>query len=241
MQLRIDSALLLFGLAALAVMAGIALAVAHYPGGYDWAYTVISRLASPRHNPAGGVWLSASLIVALALLWPVVRALAGDGAASSRTARFAIGALRVGVVAGVLLGLEGLLGADLRQIGRKAHETLALVALVSFYTGVLALYADRLRAARAAALPALLVMVPLIAIGASQLALYFDQRELGWVNVAWRELGVPVWLSFAFWQWLAVAFLGLGFGWLVATRATNARVAPVAAAAVARPAVSPTE
>jgi hypothetical protein len=35
-------------------------------------------------------------------------------------------------------------------------------------------------------------------------------------------MGVPVWLSFAFWQWLAVAFLGLGLGYLVVASGRSA-------------------
>jgi hypothetical protein len=38
------------------------------------------------------------------------------------------------------------------------------------------------------------------------------------VNSDWRAMGVPFWLSFAFWQWLAVAMLGTGFGHLVLAR-----------------------
>jgi hypothetical protein len=82
-------------------------------------------------------------------------------------------------------------------------------------SGVMGFYYHRVRHAASSLWPALLVVLPLCAVGLSQLALYFDQRDLGWVNTAWREMGVPVWLSFAFWQWLAVWFLGLGLGYLV--------------------------
>jgi hypothetical protein len=198
------------------VIAGVGIAAASYPGGYDWAYTVISRLASRRHNPAGGVWLSGLLLAGMALLWPAVRRLGSrDGVGAGRG--WALLALRLGVVAGVLLGLEGLFAVDLARVGRKAHEALAIVALLGFYTGVLGLSAQRIRHAPGFPWPMVLVIVPILAIGASQLALYFDQRELGWVNTGWRELGVPLWLSFAFWQWLAVAFLGIALGWLCAT------------------------
>jgi hypothetical protein len=76
---------------------------------------------------------------------------------------------------------------------------------------------QRARHAAVAPWAALLVILPIIAVGLSQFLLYVGQRELGWVNTGWRELGVPLWLSFAFWQWLAVALLGAGLGHLVVT------------------------
>jgi len=48
--------------------------------------------------------------------------------------------------------------------------------------------------------------------------LWLGQRDVGWVDVAWRELGIPVWLSFAFWQWVAVALLWVGLGHLLMSR-----------------------
>jgi hypothetical protein len=122
-------ALIVYAAAMSAIAVGVSVAMARYPGGFDWAYTVISRLASSEHNPGGGLWLSGGL----------------------------------------------------------------------------------------------LVVVPLLAIGISQVALYFDQRDLGWVNTGWREMGIPLWLSFAFWQWLAVTVLGVGVGHLIATSGPGRR------------------
>jgi hypothetical protein len=64
------------------------------------------------------------------------------------------------------------------------------------------------------ALPLFLVTSPLVAIGITQFWLYLDQRELGWVDTNWREMGIPLSLSFAFWQWLAIGCLWLGLGLL---------------------------
>ncbi len=44
--------------------------------------------------------------------------------------------------------------------------------------------------------------------------LYLTQRELGWVDASWREKGIPIWLSFAFWQWWMIASLWVGLGML---------------------------
>lgn len=192
---------------------GVAVAVARFPGGFDWTYTVISRLGSRTHNPDGAAWLTGSLLAALCVLWPVTGLLA-KGEPGDRP-RISIAGLRVGLIGGALLALEGLLALDLSGLGRKAHEVLALAAFFGLYGGVLGLYMHRLRRSPSFLWPALLVVVPLLAVGVSQLALYFDQRDLGWVSVAWREMGIPFWYSFAFWQWMAVGFLGLGIGLLV--------------------------
>jgi hypothetical protein len=80
----------------------------------------------------------------------------------------------------------------------------------------------------AGALPALLVVLPLVGRMHDALALYFAQRELGWVNTSWLDLGVPVWLSFAFWQWAAVALLWGGLGHLVAAGAAASEKLPQA-------------
>jgi hypothetical protein len=218
-----------FMAAALAIGVGVAASASRFPGGFDWAYTVISRLGSPKHNPEGARWLTGSLLAAAVLLWPVVGylartaqasssgrpALAGAGSPSRHGPAVAITALRVGVVGAALLGLEGLLALDLSVLHRKGHEILALVTFLGFYAGVLGLHVERVRAGAGRLWGAGLVVAPLCAVGLSQLALYFSQREPGWVNTGWRELGVPVWLSFALWQWLAVAVLGLGLGLLL--------------------------
>jgi hypothetical protein len=200
------------------VVAGVAVAATRFPGGFDWAYTVISRLGSHTHNPTGAVWLSGSLLAAVMLLWPVAGHLGRAGPDGAGRPRISLAALRVGLVGGALLGIEGVFALELSRLARKAHEILALMTFLGLYWGVLGLYVHRIRRTTSFLLPAFSVVVPLVAVGVSQLVLYFDQRDLGWVNSDWRELGVPLWLSFAFWQWLAVAFLGLGLGVLVAAR-----------------------
>jgi hypothetical protein len=214
-------ALLCYVAAAVTIILGVAAAAVRFPGGFDWAYTVVSRLGSSKHNPEGAIWLSGSLLAAVVLLWPVAGHLGRTSGAGRGGPGVSIAALRVGLVGGGLLALEGLLSLDLARIGRKGHELLALITFAGLYWGVLGLYLHRIRSAPSSLWPALLVVLPLCAVGASQLALYFDQRELGWVNTGWRELGVPLWLSFAFWQWLAIAFLGSGLGLLVATRESD--------------------
>jgi hypothetical protein len=216
-------AIAVYSAAMAAIVIGVAVAMARYPGGFDWSYTVISRLASLKHNPAGGAWLSGGLLVGMVLLWPVATRIGRRPDGSD--ARLPLATLRVGLVGGALLAVEGLFTIDLSGIARKAHELLALLTLLGLYTGVLGLFLLRIRRGGRAVWPAVLVMLPLLAVGMSQLALYFDQRDLGWVDTSWREMGVPVWLSFAVWQWLAVAVLGVGLGYLTTTSEPGRSVA----------------
>jgi hypothetical protein len=101
---------------------------------------------------------------------------------------------------------------DLSKLVFKGHELLALAGFLSVYLGILGLLAQLVRRQRLYVVPALLIASPLIAIGITQLWLYFEQRELGWVRPNWRAMGIPLWLSFAFWQWLAIGFLWAGLG-----------------------------
>ncbi len=197
------------------------MAVARFPGGFDWVYTVISRLASTRHNPDGARWLTGSLLATAILLWPVAGHLGRSFGPGQARPRLSMAALRIGLVGAVLLAIEGLTPLDLSRIARKAHEALALITFFALYLGILGLYVRRIRTARAFLWPALLVVLPLCAVGVTQLVLYLGQRDLGWVNTDWRDMGIPFWLSFAFWQWLAVAFLAVGLGLLVASAASG--------------------
>jgi hypothetical protein len=211
-------ALALYATAITILVVGGVAAAGMFPGGFDWTYRVISALASRKHNPDGAMWFAGALAVGMALLWPVATYLGQPLGRSGDRPRISLTALRFGLACGALLGIERLFIEDLSGTVRKAHELLALLTFVGLYWGMLGFYVDRLRQAPALAWPGLLVVLPLLAVGSSQLALYFGQRNLGWVDVTWRELGVPLWLSFAFWQWVAVALLLLALGHLVFSR-----------------------
>ncbi len=190
----------------------------HYPGGFDWAYTVASALASHKHNPDGSTWFAGALGLSMILLWPYVSALkAAQSGSGPAWDRFGIAALRSGLICGALLGLEKLLIRDLSSLVYKAHEILALLTFAGLYIGVLTLTLRSMLFQKVFILPLLLVTGPLAAIALTQFWLYIDQRDLGWVDTSWREMGIPLWLSFAFWQWLAIGLLWLGLGMLALT------------------------
>ncbi len=202
-------------IASLLVLAsGSFLSAKQYPGGFDWIYTVASALASQKHNPAGYVWFASTLSLAMLLLWPYVTALQKALHPALPATSIAISALRTGLICGMLLGLEKLLIRDLSNWVYKAHEILGLLTFSGLYIGVLMLMVHAMLRQRVNALPLFLTASPLVAIGITQFWLYLDQRDLGWVDTSWREMGIPLWLSFAFWQWLAIGFLWLGLGLL---------------------------
>ncbi|TVR62194.1 MAG: hypothetical protein EA422_11615, partial [Gemmatimonadales bacterium] len=165
------------------------MAARQFPGGFDWAYTVISRLASNRRNPGGAPWLSGSFLVAVALAWPLVGYLRRNMGPADKPPRIPFYGLRLGLVAALVLALEGFFALDLSPLGRKAHEAVAVLAFLGFYVGVLGLQLHRVRHLGGSVLSALVVALPLVAVGLSQIALYFDQRDLGWVDTEWREMG----------------------------------------------------
>jgi len=196
--------------------AGVAAAARDYPGGFDWPYMVASTLASPTDNPAGGMWFAGAWTVSMAMLWWCASLLKRRLPPwVSRFARWAYDALQFGLICFALVGLDMLLGRVVSRHIHKGHEIFALVAFFGTYLGVLGSLAGVLRDRRFHVLPVLVVAIPLIGVGITQAWLYFEQRNLGWVDESWRAQGVPVWLSFAFWQWLAIGFLLAGVGLLV--------------------------
>lgn len=208
---RPRTARLCFAGAAVSVALGIGMAAVRYPDGFDWAYTVISRLASNRRNPDGAPWLAGSFLLAVVLSSFTVGHLRHALARAGGPPRIPILGLWACLVAGAVLGLEGLFAIDLSPLGRKAHEAVAIVAFAGAYVGVVGLQLHRVWRLGGSIVPALLVVLPLLAVGVTQMLLFFDQRDLGWVNTEWREMGIPIYLSFAFWQWMAVGFLALGY------------------------------
>lgn len=195
------------------IAAGI-ISASMYPVHFDWAYTVMSALASQKHNPEGAAYFAFGFVGSLLLLWPSITWIALDRSASGRLSRIGVRALRLGILSGALLGVERLVFLSFSDSIHKAHEVLALLCFLNLYAGVLFIYFHRLRRRTDSRWPAVLIFAPLLAIGLNQIGLYFGQRDLGWVDTSWREKGIPFWMSFAFWQWLAALTLWIGIGHL---------------------------
>ena len=198
-----------FALALATFWVGVEIAARLFPDPpYDWMYRVVSELASRKHNPQGGQWFSIALGLSMLALWPAASCLrdtVGDR-------RWPIHALRAGILFGVAVGVERLTFVRFSSLVNNGHEALAVCAFAGLYTGMLGLYWQRVRLGRTGAL---VVAAPLAAIFITQIVIYVDQRDLGWVDHRWREMGISIWLSFAFWQWLAVALLWVGLGHLL--------------------------
>jgi hypothetical protein len=50
-------------------------------------------------------------------------------------------------------------------------------------------------------------MLPIVLAGAAQAYVYLEVPDLPWISLAWRARGVPVYISFAFWEWVTCLVL----------------------------------
>ena len=201
---------LLLGL--FAFWAGMVLAGSDYPGGYDWPYTTISSLVYPERNPGGFLWARGGLGLcgACGLYWTVC-------AASNRTRGAGLQAIGIYTLGFGYLCM--MCCASLPAIPR-GHEALALAAFVSLCVGAALISFERLhqRASqrRLARTPWLLAGIvagpafaPVLFAAFAQTYVARALPTLPWVSPAWRARGIPVHLSFAFWEWVTCAVLSL--------------------------------
>ncbi len=203
---------LIFYLSALLVMlTGILLSAQYYPGDFDWAYTVASALMSQKHNPNGSAWFGVAMSGSTFLLWFYVSVLRQSIPGVNKSFKF----IQLGLVCGMLLGLERLIFYDLSRLIHKAHELIALLTFAGLYFGIIGVMVRLWQQDRRARMLVLLAAIPLSIVSIQLFYLYLTQRHLGWVNVTWREMGIPIWVSFAFWQWWMIGSLWLGLGVLM--------------------------
>ena len=102
----------------------------------------------------------------------------------------------------------------------RGHEFLALAAFVGICVGM-ALLTFRVikQSPRVRKLPgspllyarllAGFAVAPTVVAAVAQLYVSHALPELPWVSLAWRERGVPIYLSFAFWEWVTCAVFSL--------------------------------
>ncbi len=187
--------------------------VGRYPGGYDWRYEVVCRPGYEWVNPAGSVWWSAALGGICAAALPCCAYFhARLRVAAPHLSDVARGALMTGLCAGLVVALDGVGFPRLNTFGPKLHEVIATLTFGAIFVGVagfwwaMVVWLSRVRrwSAFGCGILSLSVVVPFTGAMLSQAYLFFVPNDLGWVGADWAEKGVPLYLSFAFWEWVAV-------------------------------------
>jgi hypothetical protein len=211
---------------------GVEMSARRFPSEFDWRYMTMSVLVSPRDNPPGRAWAAAGIgLCGLAILAWTIALGAGRSARPERDWRpDSVFLLRWG---GVCMVGAGLLPLRLPGIP-KAHEFLTLMAFAGLCVGLLRLTLDVIgdsrgpnghvgsRTSRAGVALAALLVAPIVIAGLAQLYVFYVLPELHWVGLSWRARGVPVYLSFAFWEWVTIAVLSVYLVTLgIATRAPS--------------------
>lgn len=185
----------------------------HFPGGYDWRYEVMCRLGYTTANPGGCAYWSWALTLTCVMGAPCCGYFhARLRGASPGISSFARATLAAGLAAGFVIGLDGIVIPKLNGIAYKLHEGVATFAFAAIFFGVIGFWLASLWWLRlerrwtwsACALLSVFVAFPFAGAMVSQAYLFFVPNDLGWVGREWAEQGVPVWLSFAFWEWVAI-------------------------------------
>ena len=190
-------------------------AAALFPHGYDWRYTVISSLASPRDNPhaywiaCAGLAVSGLLLIPFPFflhrrLAPFAPKLTGWGGKL-----FLLGAICLTLSALIVPGHYRILG-----IGRS-HEHLAQISSVAFclslilYLGAILRLPPSLFLLRV--LAGFVVILPVTALLVSRLFLFLAYEFSS--PVVYHAVKISLWSSLALWEWIGAfciyLFLGL--------------------------------
>lgn len=193
------------------------MAVSRYPTEYDWRYMTISRLLSPERDPFGFLWGSGGIVLCglCGFFWATVWAQRWSHVNAED---------RPGGIRAMQLGYIGMACASalphwLQRIP-KGHEILALSAWSSLWFGMMYLMFQTMERASLRRMrgsvghPRLYAAVlvgaaalPILLAGFALGYVFFVLPQLPWVNLSWRARGVPMYLSFAFWQWITFAVL----------------------------------
>lgn len=199
--------------AAMAVLTlGTALSWNGFPGPYDWRYRPVSNLMSQASNPGAYIYNCIAMGIAGAMLLPLPGYFRARLQKAARlTCTFSYYALHVGLIAGITVAFERSLFRNLSGQIHKAHEYIALVGFFGLYLGVAGFWSALALQIQhrwpmpqwAMGLMFLVLAAPMIGAASSQGYLYFVPNQMGWVGPHWAELGIPLYLSFAFWEWTA--------------------------------------
>ena len=200
-------------LGVLAFWGGMSLAGRRYPTEYDWRYMTISSLVYADRNPHGYLWARGGIVLCglAGLYWTT--AVVRQGTQAGITKRpIGIWALGLGYLC---MTCCALLPERLLPIP-KGHDSLALLAFVGICIGMVhsafKAVERSVQSGNPAGSPRLLAgmlagiaLSPLVLAALAQTYVSHALPGLPWVNLAWRARGVPVYLSFAFWEWVTCA------------------------------------
>jgi hypothetical protein len=180
----------------------MSIAVLRFPAHYDWRYITISQLIYPERNPQGHLWASIALAACATggLIWVC---------ALPRAHRFP-GLYVLGVGYSCMIG-SSLLPERVLHVP-YGHETLAIAGFICVCTGLVQLSLRHLSTGshQSRLLPILLASVafsPIVLGGLTQAYLDYARPDIPWVGLAWRTMGIPLYLSFALWEWITCALL----------------------------------
>jgi hypothetical protein len=199
-------------LGVLAFWGGMLMAGRSYPSEYDWRYMTISSLVYAERDPSGYLWARGGIVLCglAGLYWTAVLVRSGE---QSGVAERPIGIWALGL--GYLCMMCCALLPEQRFRIPRGHDLLALVAFVGICIGTVHSTFKAVERSAPLRLPGgprlhagILASVALSPVALAALAQAYVSHALPalpWVNLSWRARGVPVYLSFAFWEWVACA------------------------------------
>jgi len=203
----------------LAFWVGLWIAMRRYPSEFDWSYMTISSLVYPDRDPGGYAWAWAGIVLCAlgGLYWSAVL-LCGQRQLPPPERAAGAWALGAGFVCMVCCALL----PDRFIPVPKGHETLAIAAFFGICIGTvqLAFHATkrslRLRGHDPTGSPQVFAgvlagtaLLPILLGGIVQAYVNYARPELPWVGLEWRARALPVYLSFAFWEWTSCAVLSV--------------------------------
>jgi hypothetical protein len=202
-------------LGVLAFWLGMWRAARSYPSDYDWRYITISSLVYPDRNPDGYVWARAGIALCglAGMYWTALR-VSGTKVATFARQGAGLWALGVGYLSMTCCAL-----LPAQQLGiPRAHDLLALLAFISICMGLTSCTFQTFERSAApgdlsgsrrlhAGLLAGAALSPIVLAAVAQAYVSYALPELPWVGLIWRARGIPAYLSFAFWEWVACAVL----------------------------------
>jgi hypothetical protein len=194
----------------LAFWGGMSTAARRYPSEYDWRYMTMSSLLYDDRNPHGYLWARGGIVLCglAGLYWTtaVIHKGKNTGVAKRPIGIWALGLGYLCMICCALLP-ERVLPIP------KAHDLLALAAFVGICIGMVhSAFTAIERSAQLGNLTAIprlragilagIALSPIVLAVLAQAYVSHALPTLPWVSLAWRARGVPVYLSFSFWEWV---------------------------------------